>query len=49
MIFYFSGTGNSQLAAKKIADITEDELISINQQLRENQTGAGTRRHICRS
>ena len=40
MIFYFSGTGNSQLAAKKIADITEDELISINQQLRENQTGA---------
>lgn len=31
MIFYFSGTGNSQLAAKQIAAELEDELISINQ------------------
>lgn len=30
MIFYFSGTGNSQLAAKLIAEITGDEIISIN-------------------
>lgn len=30
MIFYFSGTGNSQLAAKIIAETTGDEMISIN-------------------
>lgn len=35
MIFYFSGTGNSQLAAKQIAEITKDDIISINQQLRQ--------------
>lgn len=26
MIFYFSGTGNSQLAAKQIAETTGDEI-----------------------
>ncbi len=35
MVFYFSGTGNSQLVAKQIAEITGDELISINQLLKE--------------
>lgn len=37
MIFYFSGTGNSQLAAKLIGEITGDEVISINQYLREGK------------
>lgn len=30
MIFYFSGTGNSQRAAKQIAELLRDELVSIN-------------------
>ena len=30
MIFYFSGTGNSQLAAKQLAAELDDELVSIN-------------------
>lgn len=34
MIFYFSGTGNSQLAAKQIAADIGDEVVSINQCLR---------------
>lgn len=38
MIFYFSGTGNSQLAAKRIAGITGDELVSINDMLRANKS-----------
>lgn len=39
MIFYFSGTGNSQLAAKRIAGITGDELVSINDMLQANGSG----------
>lgn len=35
MIFYFSGTGNSQLAAKQIAAETGDKLVSINQCLKK--------------
>lgn len=35
MIFYFSGTGNSQLAAKQIATAIGGEIISINKSLRE--------------
>ncbi len=35
MILYFSGTGNSRYVAKKIAEITSDEVISINQQIKE--------------
>lgn len=38
MIFYFSGTGNSQWAAKRIAGITGDELVSINRLMREKQS-----------
>ena len=30
MVFYFSGTGNSQRAAKQIAEVLGDELVSIN-------------------
>lgn len=38
MIFYFSGTGNSQWAARRIADFTGDELVSINRLMREKQS-----------
>lgn len=36
MVFYFSGTGNSQLAAKQIVGVTGDEIISVNQCLKDN-------------
>lgn len=39
MIFYFSGTGNSYLAAKQIAAFLEDELISIHHCLKESEKG----------
>ena len=38
MIFYFSGTGNSQLAAKQIASVTGDELVSINRWMKAGKT-----------
>lgn len=34
MILYFSGTGNSRYVAQKIAEISGDEVISINQRLK---------------
>lgn len=37
MILYFSGTGNSQLAAKQIAQVTNDEIVSINQCLKDGK------------
>lgn len=37
MIFYFSGTGNSQLAARQVAKITGDETVFINPLLREER------------
>lgn len=37
MVFYFSGTGNSQLAAKQIASELGDELISINACLKKGE------------
>lgn len=37
MIFYFSGTGNSQLTAKQIAETTGDEMISINRCLKKGE------------
>ena len=37
MIFYFSGTGNSQRAAKQIAETLGDELISINVCLKKGE------------
>ena len=37
MIFYFSATGNSQYAAEKIAEATNDRLVSIGRALRDEQ------------
>lgn len=37
MIFYFSGTGNSQFAAKQLASELGDELVSVNQCLKKNE------------
>lgn len=34
MVLYFSGTGNSRFVAKKIAEITDDEIISINSRIK---------------
>ncbi len=36
MVLYFSGTGNSRYVAKKIAEISDDEIISINQRIKES-------------
>ncbi len=38
MILYFSGTGNSRYVAEQIAKITNDELVSINNKLKTNDT-----------
>ena len=40
MIFYFSGTGNSQLAAHRIAEQLGDEAASINRYLKAGETGS---------
>ena len=37
MVFYFSGTGNSQLAAKQIAAELGDELVFINDCLKKGE------------
>lgn len=37
MIFYFSGTGNSQFTAKRIAEAVGDETFSINKSLQEQK------------
>lgn len=34
MVLYFSGTGNSRYAARRIAQIAEDEVLSINERLK---------------
>ncbi len=52
MIFYFSGTGNSQLAAKLIAESIGDEIVSINHCLKEGKKKyipIGTSTGICGS
>ena len=38
MILYFSGTGNSRYAAKKIAEVTGDMLISLNDIIKKKDT-----------
>lgn len=38
MIFYFSGTGNSQFVANEIARIIDDELVSINESIKSQKT-----------
>lgn len=40
MVLYFSGTGNSRYAAKRIAELTGDTLISINRRLKEHDDSA---------
>ncbi|MGN0484972.1 MAG: EFR1 family ferrodoxin [Lachnospiraceae bacterium] len=40
MVLYFSGTGNSRYVAKKIAEISDDTIISINQRLKEKDFGS---------
>ncbi len=37
MVFYFSGTGNSALVARQIAESLGDEMVSINQCLKEKE------------
>ena len=39
MVLYFSGTGNSRYVAKKIAEISEDELVSIGQKIKSGDFG----------
>lgn len=36
MVLYFSGTGNSRYVAKRIASITDDKTISINQCMKQH-------------
>lgn len=36
MIFYFTGTGNSRYIAEKIAEVTGEELISLNEKIKKN-------------
>ena len=40
MVFYFSGTGNSRYVAKRIAEVSGDEVISINQRLKNQDFSA---------
>lgn len=35
MILYFSGTGNSEFTARKLAELLDDSLLSITQRLKE--------------
>ena len=39
MILYFSGTGNSRFAAEKIAEITGDELVCLNNYIKDGIAG----------
>ena len=38
MIFYFTGTGNSRYIAKRIAEITGDSLVSMNDRIKQSDT-----------
>ncbi len=39
MIFYFTGTGNSQLVAKKIGLACQDQVVSINEYMKTGRVG----------
>ena len=39
MILYYSGTGNSRYVAKRISGITVDELVSINDRIKNHDIG----------
>ena len=38
MILYFSGTGNSRFAAERIAAVTGDPTVSLNDRIRRQDT-----------
>ena len=38
MIFYFSGTGNSNYVAKRIADALDDALVNLNDRIKASDT-----------
>ncbi len=38
MIFYFSGTGNSQFVALQMAQLLEDDIVSINRLVKQEST-----------
>ena len=38
MVLYFTGTGNSRHAARRIADLTGDTLVSMNEKIKKNDT-----------
>lgn len=38
MIVYFTGTGNSRYAAEVIAEVTKDEIVSLNDVIKNNLT-----------
>lgn len=41
MVLYFSGTGNSQFVAVRIAEMTaDDEVVSINQSIKSGRNVA---------
>ena len=40
MILYFSGTGNSEYIARRIAKATGDELLSLNERIRNGNAAA---------
>ena len=46
MILYFSGTGNSKYAARRIADALGEPLLSLNDRIKSGDTlGAIARRY----
>ena len=40
MILYFSGTGNSEYIARRIAKATGDEILSLNERIRNGNAAA---------
>ena len=38
MVIYFSATGNSKYIAKRIANALDDEIICINDKIKNNDT-----------
>ena len=40
MILYFSGTGNSNYVAKRIADALDDEIVNLNDRIKASDTSS---------
>lgn len=36
MVFYFTGTGNSRLIARKIGEVLQDEIVSLNNHIKRH-------------